>query len=74
MPANRASRKKSELGVMMLDVDHCKQCNDAFGYEVGDSVLRSLGNLLRTLFRAEDIVYRCGGEDFAVMLPVISPQ
>ena len=41
--ANRASRKKSELGVMMLDIDHFKQCNDAFGYEVGDSVLRSLG-------------------------------
>jgi diguanylate cyclase (GGDEF)-like protein len=72
--ANRASRKKSELGVMMLDVDHFKQCNDAFGYEVGDSVLRSLGNLPRTLFRAEDIVDRCGGEDFPVMLPVISPQ
>jgi diguanylate cyclase (GGDEF)-like protein len=70
----RAARKKTELGVMMLDVDHFKQFNDTFGHEAGDSVLRSLGNLLRTQFRAEDIVCRYGGEEFTVILPDTSVQ
>jgi diguanylate cyclase (GGDEF)-like protein len=70
----RAARKKTELGVMMLDVDHFKQFNDTFGHEAGDAVLRSLGNLLRTQFRAEDIVCRYGGEEFTVILPDTSLQ
>lgn len=70
----RAVRKKSELGVMMLDVDHFKKFNDTFGHEAGDSVLRSLGNLLRTQFRTEDIVCRYGGEEFTIILPDTSLQ
>src|SRR6202020_1034373 len=62
-------RKKSELGIMMFDVDHFKQFNDTFGHEAGDLVLRQLGNLLRTQFRGEDIACRYGGEEFTVILP-----
>jgi diguanylate cyclase (GGDEF)-like protein len=68
----RAERKNSQLGVMMLDVDHFKLFNDTFGHEAGDSVLRSLGNLLRTQFRGEDIVCRYGGEEFLIVLPEAS--
>ena len=56
----------------MLDVDHFKHFNDTFGHEAGDSVLRSLGTLLRTQFRGEDIVCRYGGEEFVVILPEAS--
>ena len=59
---------------MMLDVDHFKNFNDTFGHEAGDSVLRSLGNLLREQFRAEDIACRYGGEEFTIILPDASPQ
>jgi len=68
----RASRKKCSLGVMMLDVDHFKRFNDTFGHEAGDCVLRFLGNLLRSQFRAEDVVCRYGGEEFVVILPEAS--
>lgn len=68
----RAKRKNVVLGLMMLDVDHFKHFNDTFGHEAGDSVLRSLGTLLRTQFRGEDIVCRYGGEEFVVILPEAS--
>jgi diguanylate cyclase (GGDEF)-like protein len=70
----RASRKKSSLGVLMIDVDHFKNLNDTFGHEAGDAVLRSLGSLLKTHFRGEDIVCRYGGEEFTVILPETSRE
>jgi diguanylate cyclase (GGDEF)-like protein len=68
----RAARKKATLAVMMIDVDHFKRFNDTFGHEAGDAVLRFLGNVLRSHFRAEDVVCRYGGEEFTVILPEIS--
>jgi len=65
----RAVRKNSPISVMMIDVDHFKQFNDTYGHEAGDLVLRSLGNLLQTQLRKEDIICRYGGEEFIVILP-----
>jgi len=70
----RALRRKSPLGVMMLDVDHFKRFNDSFGHEAGDSVLRSLANVIRSLFRGEDVLCRYGGEEFALILPEASGE
>ncbi|HET9401457.1 MAG TPA: GGDEF domain-containing protein [Candidatus Acidoferrales bacterium] len=70
----RAGRKKSSLGVMMLDVDHFKRFNDTFGHETGDAVLRILGNLFQSIFRGDDIVCRYGGEEFTIILPDASPE
>ena len=70
----RARRKGAPLTVLMLDVDHFKKLNDTFGHEAGDVVLRSLGSVLRTHFRVEDIVCRYGGEEFAVILPDASTE
>jgi diguanylate cyclase (GGDEF)-like protein len=68
----RATRKKSSLGVMMLDVDHFKRFNDTFGHEAGDSVLQTLADLLRSQLRGEDVVCRYGGEEFTLILPEAS--
>jgi len=68
----RSTRKKSPLGVMMLDVDHFKRLNDTFGHEAGDAVLRTLANLFRTQLRGEDVVCRYGGEEVTMILPEAS--
>jgi diguanylate cyclase (GGDEF)-like protein len=66
---SRAVRKNLLLSLMLIDVDHFKQFNDTFGHDAGDVVLRSLGSLLLTQLRREDIVCRYGGEEFIVILP-----
>lgn len=57
------------LAFLMLDIDHFKQVNDTWGHTAGDAVLRRLAELLRAVSRAEDLVFRYGGEEFAVVLP-----
>ena len=66
---SRAVRKHTPLSLMLIDVDHFKRFNDTFGHEAGDIVLRSLGHLLQSQLRSEDIVCRFGGEEFVVILP-----
>jgi diguanylate cyclase (GGDEF)-like protein len=56
------------LSVVMLDVDHFKLINDTHGHLAGDAVLRTLGELLGDVARADDVVARVGGEEFAFLL------
>ena len=54
------------LGV--VDIDHFKQVNDRFGHLYGDEVLILVANILRSSFRAQDRIFRFGGEEFVVLL------
>jgi diguanylate cyclase (GGDEF)-like protein len=65
----RARRKKRSLSVLFLDIDHFKRFNDSYGHDAGDFVLQSVADLLLSLFRKDDVACRCGGEEFAVILP-----
>jgi diguanylate cyclase (GGDEF)-like protein len=65
----RAAREEKSLGVILIDLDHFKQFNDAFGHEAGDEFLRSLGEVLTARTRKEDIACRYGGEEFLLILP-----
>jgi diguanylate cyclase (GGDEF)-like protein/PAS domain S-box-containing protein len=65
----RSSRSQQHLGIIMIDLDHFKSFNDAFGHDAGDGVLRETGMLLTKCIRAEDFVCRYGGEEFVVILP-----
>jgi diguanylate cyclase (GGDEF)-like protein len=66
---NQAIRLRSPLSLIMLDIDHFKQFNDAFGHPAGDEVLHWVGSILSTAVRAHDVVARYGGEEFVVLLP-----
>ena len=66
-----AQRSGHGLALMLIDVDHFKSINDRHGHSYGDSVLRSLAVVLNRAKRAEDVACRFGGEEFAVLLPVI---
>lgn len=59
------------FSVMMIDLDHFKKINDTHGHLVGDTVLKTIGNLLQkeSIFRDQDIAGRFGGEEFIVILP-----
>ena len=65
----RARREGSNVGVIVLDIDHFKSLNDTFGHDAGDHVLARTGELLRHLARGSDIACRFGGEEFALILP-----
>lgn len=67
--AERARRYGLPLSVALLDVDHFKGYNDAHGYPAGDAVLRTVAACLQSSVREADQVARCGGEEFALILP-----
>jgi diguanylate cyclase (GGDEF)-like protein len=69
----RAARNRRTVGLIMLDLDYFKSVNDTYGHEVGDLLLRSVGEFLQANVRAEDIACRYGGEEFVVILPEASP-
>ncbi len=65
----RAYRLQGRVGLLLLDVDHFKGVNDAFGHLYGDRVLGRIAEVLRVGVRDIDIVARYGGEEFGVILP-----
>jgi two-component system chemotaxis response regulator CheY len=66
---SQAARLGSPLSLILLDIDHFKQYNDAFGHPAGDRVLRQVGRMLQTTVRGHDVVARYGGEEFVILLP-----
>ena len=65
-----ALRSKTNIGLMLIDVDKFKNFNDEYGHINGDLCLQVISDkMLKTIMRGNDSVYRWGGEEFAVMLP-----
>ena len=65
----RADRYSTPLSLIMIDVDTFKHINDTFGHIVGNKVLTQVARILAKTVRNTDFVFRCGGDEFAVILP-----
>jgi diguanylate cyclase (GGDEF)-like protein len=65
----RASRYGLALSILMIDIDHFKNINDAFGHHAGDLVLTALGKLIADACRDSDIAARFGGEEIVIIAP-----
>jgi diguanylate cyclase (GGDEF)-like protein len=67
------NRRKASAVIIAVDLDSFKQINDRFGHLVGDTVLKRFADVARSELRANDVVGRIGGEEFAILLPMQSP-
>lgn len=65
----RAKRYNLNLSLIMMDLDNFKQLNDTYGHPAGDTILKSIGKILKTNVRIHDLPARYGGEEFIVLLP-----
>jgi diguanylate cyclase (GGDEF)-like protein len=66
--ARRPANPNQQAWLAVLDIDFFKRINDRFGHLYGDEVLILLAQLMRTSFREADRLFRCGGEEFVVIL------
>jgi len=74
MEFHRSLRKKGDLCLVLIDVDHFKLVNDTYGHQNGDLVLAAVAEALQVELRRYDLAARYGGEEFAMVLPDSSLQ
>lgn len=65
---SRAERLKSEISLLVMDLDNFKDINDTYGHHIGDRALRDVAGVLRTAIRPYDICVRYAGDEFIVVL------
>ncbi|MFC6655635.1 GGDEF domain-containing protein [Roseibium salinum] len=62
-----ADEASGDYALLYADLDRFKVINDTFGHEAGDQVLQHVADCLRALVRAEDAIFRLGGDEFIIM-------
>lgn len=64
----KSKEPHASCGLLVLDIDYFKTVNDTYGHLFGDRVLEELSRILRELFDSRDIILRCGGDEFVVLV------
>ena len=71
---DKAKHHNENLCVIMADIDDFKQCNDLYGHQAGDTILKSVAKIIKDNSRKEDTVARYGGEEFSLIIPKIAKE
>jgi diguanylate cyclase (GGDEF)-like protein len=74
LTVKQATKKRSQMCVIIIDVDHFKSINDTYGHPIGDEVLMRIAAILQGAVRDVDSSGRWGGEEFLVVLPDASVE
>ena len=69
-----ASRRKAQAGLLAIDLDAFKPINDEFGHQAGDTVLTTLAAEVGSIVRRNEIFFRIGGDEFAILAPDTSEE
>ena len=69
-----AVRERSDLTLMVLDLDHFKKINDTYGHNFGDKVLTSVSRTIQAILRSKDYFIRFGGEEFIALFPKVNEK
>jgi len=67
-------RGRNKLAVLLLDLDRFKEINDTLGHDVGDKLLRAVGDRLTSLLRKSDTIARLGVDEFLLLLPQLNHE
>ncbi len=70
----QALKNGKHLALMIMDMDHFKDVNDAYGHDAGDLVLKQLADLIIHASRSTDLAARFGGAEFVMLMPETDPQ
>jgi diguanylate cyclase (GGDEF)-like protein len=70
----RSLRTRRTCGLIVVDIDHFKNVNDAYGHSAGDKAIQAYAAKLKTCLRSMDTAARIGGEEFAAILPECEPE
>jgi len=65
----RSKRYHEEISLIMIDIDFFKKCNDTFGHQEGNKILKTITSILKKSIREVDLLARYGGEEFGIILP-----
>jgi diguanylate cyclase len=74
MRIEEARAQRSELSLILCDIDHFKRFNDTWGHHTGDQILRFLASALQAHARPDFLIARYGGEEFAMIMPRVSAR
>jgi len=69
---NDVKESGEKFAVAMIDIDHFKKINDTYGHDIGDKVIITLADILRSSTSPRDVVARFGGEEFCIVLKNIN--